>query len=65
MSKNTYNFTANDSILDCRCISTPQQVHFIFDSWQYNLGPDGREVIGIIVHVPMPMDPHGIPKRIE
>ncbi len=42
----------NDSILDCRHISAPQQVHFIFDSQQYNLGPDGREVIGIIVHVP-------------
>jgi hypothetical protein len=48
----TYNFTANDSILDCCCISAPQQVHLTFDSRQYNLGPDGREVIGIIVHVP-------------
>jgi hypothetical protein len=42
----------NDSILDCCRISTPQQVHLIFDSRQYNLGPDRREVIGIIVHVP-------------
>jgi hypothetical protein len=33
-------------------MSAPQQVHLIFDSRQYNLGPDGREVIGIIVHVP-------------
>jgi hypothetical protein len=41
----------NDSILDCHCISAPQQVHLTFYSQQYNLGPDGREVIGIIVHV--------------
>ncbi len=46
-----YNITANDLILDCCCISAPQQVHLTFDSQQYNLGPDGREVIGIIVHV--------------
>ncbi len=28
------------------------KLNLIFDSRQYNLGPDGREVIGIIVHVP-------------
>ncbi len=28
-----------------------QQVYLTFDSWQFNLGPDRREVIGIIVHV--------------
>jgi hypothetical protein len=46
-----YNFTANDLILDCHHISAPQQVHLTFDSRQYNLGPDRREVIGIVVHV--------------
>jgi hypothetical protein len=48
-----YNFTMNDMILDCHGISAPQQVHLTFDSRQYNLGPDGREVIGIIVHLPL------------
>jgi hypothetical protein len=44
--------TVNDSILDCHRISSaPQQVHLTFYSWQYNLGPDRRELIGIISHV--------------
>jgi hypothetical protein len=32
-------------------MAAPQQVHLTFDSQQYNLGPDRREFIGIIVHV--------------